>query len=608
MTRVRRPEVGERRRTAALFVGAFGLTLVVLAFLSHLGLPDSLVDATLTSLVLLAFIAAAIAARTMDADSFYTQRRTMRPVANGMATAAAFMSGAVFLGLAGAYFGNRQAAYGMALGWTFGFVLGSMLVSPYVQRTGAFGTAGFLSMRFGGRLVRLLAAIVVLAASLPALAAAIATAAIVNKVQLGLDERLFVLLFASAVGLVTVAGGMRSLSAAAILQYLVLALAFLVPAILVSSTRGVLPLPQLSFGFALEEAGNLASQAGEAAAALPGTILPTPWTGPVNTLLTLTTLAAGVAALPHLVMRAAVARDGDGARRNSGWALVFALAVILTAPAYAAFAHLGVFTELAGELVADLPIWVTHFGERGLLQICGVDAASLNRIATACATGPDPTGVVRPRDIALSQDAVVLAWPSLFGLPYTVSAVVGVGALSALMAAAGALTVAAGNALGHDIVGRLLFPRASSGRRLTATRLGMIAALAVGVQVALDRTDLALAMGEWGIALSAAGLFPVLAASVWWRPVTRAGALTGMAAGFALAFTLLAGADLDFGPVDLTAAGLPRLTAGFLGALVGTGTMMGVSLLSGPPSSERLSLLQAIRRPDGRLPDLPERD
>lgn len=603
---MRRPEVGERRRTAALFIGAFGLTLVVLAFLSHLGLPDALVDASLTSFVLLAFIAAAVAARTMDADTFYIQRRGMHPVANGMATAAAFTSGAVFLGLAGAYFGNRQAAYAMTLGWSFGFVLGSMLVAPYVQRAGAFGAAGFLSIRFGGRLVRLLAAIVVLAASLPALAAAIATAAIVNEVQLGLDQRSFVLLFVGAVGIVTVSGGMRSLSAAAILQYLALALAFLVPAILISSTRGGLPLPQFTFGFALEEARDLAG--GDTAFALPGAILPTTWTGQINTFITLTTLAAGVASLPHLVMRAAVARDGDGARRSVGWALVFTLAVILTAPAYAAFAHLGILTELAGELVADLPIWVTHFGERGLLQICGVDAVSLNRIATACATGADPTGVVRPRDIGLSEDAVVLAWPSIFHLPYTVSAVVGVGALSALMAAAGALTVAAGNALGHDIVGRLLFPRASSGRRLTATRLGMIATLAAGAQIALDRTDLALAMGEWGIALSAAGLFPVLTASVWWRRVTRAGALAGMAAGFGTALYLLAGIDLDFGIVDITAAGLPRLAAGFVGAGAGTLAIMGVSLVTGPPPTERLSLLQAIRRPDARLPDLPERD
>ena len=603
----------EASRSSGLFAAAFVLALVVLALLGHFGLPDAAIGVILTAVVFAAFLAAAFGSRTMDATAFFVANRGLSAPGNGMATAAAFMSAGVYLGLAGAFFDDGGTALALIFGWSLGFLLMAVLIAPYFRRSGAFGVAGFLTIRYGGRTIRLAAVAMIVASLTAALASALAAAAWIETLMFGLDNSTGLGVAVVITAAVTILGGMRSLTSVAILQYLALAVAFLVPAALVAATRVSMPIPQLGFGFALQEVGFIAATTGQVVAGpLPGKLLPAIPPGAASFVTVIASLAAGIAALPHLVMRGAAMANGDGARRAAGWALVFILVVALAAPTYAALAKLGVLTELAGLRLLELPGWVFEYGRRGLLQICAVDADSSARVVTACAATDGAAGTLRGSDFAIGRDALVTAWPAMLGLPPIATALLGVGALSAILAACGALTIAVANALGHDLFGRLIAAKSSAGRRLIVTRILIVVALLVAARIAVEFPDDVPGMANWSVSLAAGGLFPAVVLAVWWRRANAAGAIAGMIAGFGLTLAMLIEHRLpgttSLAWLDVTRIGLSSLSVGFFGALAGAAVTAAVSLMTPRPTPKRLAVLDAIRRPGGLSASLGEAD
>ncbi len=599
MAMARNEAAGTVRRIAILFAIAFVAVVVVLALLGQFGLSDAALAAILAGATLVTFIVVGFNARTMQTSLFYLAGRAVPPVANGMAGAGAFMSGAVFLGLAGVFFADPRAALALTLGWSFGFVMLAVLFAPYLRKSGAYGVADFLAIRYGGRAVRVIAALVVSLSLIVALAAALATSAFVGTAAFGLSPATGVATGAVVVLGCTLLGGMQGVTIAGIVQYIVAAIAFLAPAVFVSASDFSLPVPELTFGGAAAQATALAAAGGQLASAGVGRFLPFAPTGGFGFFAAIVSLSAGVAVLPHLLMRSATASDVRSARSSVGWSLVFVLVIALTAPAYAAFARLAIMRGVVGAAANALPDWIFTFGNLGLVKICGTDAVSSNAVTAACAAGP----IFAPQ-LAVSGDAVVLAWPDILGLPFILIILVAVGALAAALGAASALAFAIAGSLGHDLYARVFARRASAGRQLAVTRFLLIAVVAVGGWIAVSRADDAFALALTALSLSAGGLFPAMFAAVWWRRANGVAAATGMVAGFAATAVIILmhryPGLLPTGLPRIGSMGLSELSAAIVGLPVGFAAIAAVSLLTAPPSADRLAVLDAIRRPGGR--------
>ena len=586
------------RSPSGLFAAAFVAGLIVLALLGNFGLPDIALGTTLGVGVIVAFALAGVSERTMQATEFHSAGGGISAMTNGIASAAAFLSAGAILGLANAFLHDFRLGIAIVLGWCFGFLLLAILIAPYLRKSGALSIGDFLAIRYGGRLIRLVAALIVAATLVPALAAAIATGTLVTS-------RLFTLSPQSAGAVVialvlsgTVLGGMRAVTLTALAQYIVLAIAFLVPVAVLSTIAYSLPLPQLAVGFALEDGAALATS-GDLAASPIGQFAPQ---GGLQLLATAISLAAGVAVLPQLLLRTATVSGVAATRRSAGWSLAFVLVVAMAVPAYVAFARLAILRDLVGTAIEDLPDWLFVLGQRGLVMLCGADAASVTAARAACIALNGSAGPVAAPDLAISGDAIILAWGDLVGLPYVATALIAVGTLAAALAAANMMALAVAGALGHDVYGRLINAKASVGRGLIVTRLLLIGtvlgAAMIGAKYPRDVSSLAFV----ALSLSAGGLFPAVVLAVWWKGATRWGAIAGMIAGFATTAAILAAIRFPgVLPVSTDALGLSELSAPIVGLPVGFLVALAVSLATKKASQSQEAVIDAIRRPGSPL-------
>jgi cation/acetate symporter len=586
-------------RLATLFALAFATLGAILGLLDYFGLPANVVGSVLGGAVLLAFAAVGSSAGTMQTSEFYLAARALSPPVNGVACAAAVVSGTLFLGLAGSYFADADAAVAITIGWSLGFAVLAVCLAPYFRKSGAFGVVDFLGVRYGGRAVRLAAAIVVALALFAATAAAMVTASALTAALLGVPAAGAVAIVTAIVMVTTVFGGMRAISRAALVEYIVLAAAFLIPVTVVAIREYASPLPQFTFGFALRDAALLALAAGRDLAAPPAG---RSWTsaggGAFTFFATVATLAAGVASLPHLLMRSAMVRGPDRARRSVAWGLVFVFLIVATAPAYAAFAHFLILRDVVDGPIENLPDWIFTFGNLGLVRICGVDAISVNAVLGACSGAAGFTGNLAASDLSVSGDGLILAAPAIFDLPAVASALIATGALAATLAAAKAMAFALASALGHDLYGSAREIHPSAGRQLIITRVLLIAIVLAAAWLAADAPGDAFALAPAAISLSAGALFPALILAVWWKRATSSGAVAGILTGLAVTGGLILDCRypgfLPFGRLDFS-----ELTAAIVGMPLGFLAAIGVSLASRPPAEERQVIVDAIRRPGG---------
>jgi cation/acetate symporter len=443
------------------------------------------------------------------------------------------------------------------------------------------------------------AAIIVALSLVAALAAAFAGVGVVAAIGLAMVPTTAITIAAVLVFVAAVLGGMRAVTLTAVVQYIVMAATFLTPAVFASLENFSTPLPWLSFGRALAAASLLGESVGELAKPIPGTMLPfAPATG-IGFFAAMASLAAGVAALPHLVARSATSCDVAASRRSAGWSLLFLLAIALTAPAYAAFARLAIMRDVAGLGAFALPSWVFALAGTGLLKACSSIGTSPAAVSAACAGGP-----VAASQIAISGDAIVLAWREILGLPYVAGILIPLGGLAAGIAAASAIALAIGVTLGHDIYARLIALRGSAGRHLAVTRLMLAGVVLIGAWLGAKWPGEAFRLSLSAIALAGGSLFPALFAAVWWRRATAVGAIAGMVAGALATVTVIAACRypglLPLGGLDPRSFDLSELSAAVVGLPVGFVVIVIVSLVTAAPSAEQREVLDLIRRPGGR--------
>ncbi|MDF0496986.1 cation acetate symporter [Bradyrhizobium yuanmingense] len=629
------------------YTGGFLAFILLLAFLEQAGVPNKILGYLFVFFTLAVYAIIGVMTRTAQVSEYYVAGRRVPAFYNGMATGADWMSAASFVGMAGTLFLLGYDGLAWVLGWTGGFVLVSILIGPYLRKFGAYTVPDFLSFRYGGNFARILGVIVLVACSFTYVTAQIYGTGLIASRFLGMQFELAV--FAGLVGILLCAmlGGMRAVTWTQIAQYIVLIIAYLTPIVILSTMKYGIPLPQLTYGQAIaditaREQGMLASGLATAAALKPH-IQPFINYSPLNFFAIIMCMMVGTASLPHILMRYFTTPSVREARQSVAWSLLFIFLLYFSAPAYAAFSKLEVYTNIIGRDLTAIRPWLFTWGELGLIQICGKNAASIDAVVAACKAIAGHPGVVRLQDFVINTDVIVLSTPEIAGLPYVISGLVAAGGLAAALSTADGLLLAIANALSHDIYYKMIDPNAPTIRRLTVARVLLVGVAVVAAATAATKPADILAMVGWAFSLAMAGNFPALVMGVWWKRTTAAGAVCGIIAGFGLCLFYLVttryfpGAGVKyFGMTSLLnpATGAPlvdiakamalpnamesfptlahplankvgwfnltNIACGLLGAPLGFLVIYVVSLLGREPSREMQAYVDDIRRPRGR--------
>ena len=533
-------------RMYGTYAGGFIAFVVLLAILEQMGVPNKVLGYLFVFFTLAVYAIIGVMTRTAQLSEYYVAGRRVPAFYNGMATGADWMSAASFVGMAGTLFLLGYDGIAWVLGWTGGFVLVSILVGPYLRKFGAYTVPDFMAFRFGGNFARFLAVIVLVCCSFTYVTAQIYGTGLIASRFLGMQFEIAV--FAGLVGILLCAmlGGMRAVTWTQIAQYIVLIIAYLTPIVILSTKKYGIPIPELTYGQAIAEItaregqmlkdglAVLCTTASCPAGALKPHIEPFINYSPLNFFGIIFCMMVGTASLPHILMRYFTTPSVKQARDSVAWSLLFIFLLYFSAPAYAAFSKLEVYTNIIGRDLSAVRPWMFSWGELGLIQICGKNAASIDAIVAACKAIANHPGVVRLQDLVINTDVIVLSTPEIAGLPYVISGLVAAGGLAAALSTADGLLLAIANALSHDIYYKMLDPNAPTIRRLTVARVLLFFVAVASAALAATKPGDILAMVGWAFSLAMAGNFPVLVMGIWWKRATTAGAISGMIAGFGL--------------------------------------------------------------------------
>jgi cation/acetate symporter len=634
-------------RMYATYTGGFLGFIILLAILEQVGVPNRILGYLFVGFTIAVYAIIGVMSRTAEVSEYYVAGRRVPALYNGMATGADWMSAASFVGMAGTLFLLGYDGLAWVLGWTGGFVLVSILIGPYLRKFGAYTVPDFMAFRFGGNLARGIAVLVLVCCSFTYVTAQIFGTGIIASRFLGMPFELAVFAGLAGILLCSMLGGMRAVTWTQIAQYIVLIIAYLTPIIILSMKQYGIPIPQLTYGNAIADItareGQLLATGLATAANLKPHIAPFFTYTPLNFFGIVICMMIGTASLPHILMRYFTTPTVREARQSVAWSLLFIFLLYFSAPAYAAFSKLEVYTNIIGRDLTQVRPWMFTWGELGLIQICGKNAASIDAIVAACKAIAGHPGVVRLQDFVINTDVIVLSTPEIAGLPYVISGLVAAGGLAAALSTADGLLLAIANALSHDVYYKMIDPSAPTVRRLLVARVLLLVVAVGAAYTASTRPGDILAMVGWAFSLAMAGNFPALIMGVWWKRTTATGAIAGMLAGFGLCVFYLVvtryfpGAGVAyFGMSSLTnpatgaplvdiakamAApnamdswvlvshplankvgwfGLTNIACGLLGMPVGFLVIYVVSLMGKEPSKEMQAYVDAIRQPRGR--------
>jgi cation/acetate symporter len=589
-------------KTYLLYTGGFAAFVVLLAIAEQMGLSQQYIGYGFVFLTIAVYAIIGVLSRTSDSGEYYVAGRTVPAIYNGMATGSDWMSAASFIGMAGTLFLLGYDGLAFILGWTGGYVLVAILIAPFLRKFGAYTVPDFFAARYEGNFPRILAVIVLLACSFTYVVAQIVGTGLIAQRFLDMDYELAVYVGLGGILLCSMLGGMKAVTWTQVAQYIVLIIAYLIPVIWMSAKKYGIPVPQITYGSALAEIAALekkmvadglapALNVATGAGLRPHT---TPFLAysPANYFALILCLMVGTAALPHVLMRYFTTPSVREARVSVAWSLFFIFLLYFTAPAYAAFSKLEVYSLIAKKTaLADLPQWIYTWGKAGLVTVCGKAAASKDAVIAACREVANHPGILRFQDLSLNADAIVISTPEIAGLPYVISGLVAAGGLAAALSTADGLLLALANALSHDIyyktltplnrwvrwvissiavaaalaglyflfasgapvlgiprlyllagtlavvlgISGLLYAQSDEvGKRLMISRVLLLVVALFAAATAATRPADIVAMVAWAFSLAAAGIFPALVLGVWWKGTTRAGAIWGMILGFSL--------------------------------------------------------------------------
>ena len=568
------------------YAGGFLFFVIILAILEQMGVPNRIIGYAFIFLTIGVYAYIGILSRTMELSEYYVAGRVVPPVFNGMATGADWMSAASFISMAGGLYLAGYGGLGYVLGWTGGYVLVAVLLAPYLRKFGQFTVPDFLGVRYEGNTARLMGVVVLFCASFTYIVSQCFGIGIITSRFLGIPFEIAIFVGLLGILVCSMLGGMRAVTWTQVAQYIILIIAYLIPVVWLSTTLYGFPIPELTYGQALQEIAQLEQKLGIGkphVAAFVDAKGAFSWVEFHNFWALVLCLMVGTASLPHILMRYFTTPNVRDARKSVAWSLFFIFLLYFTAPAYAAFAKREVYRDVIGQQISSLPAWVQNWSQvGGMLTI--KDANS--------------DGILQLSEFVINQDIIVLSMPEIAGLPYVISGLVAAGGLAAALSTADGLLLAIANALSHDVYYKMIDPKASTVRRLTVARVILVGVAIIAAAVAGTRPAGIIQMVAWAFSLAAAGLFVPLVLGIWWKRTTAAGAIAGMVAGFGLCLFYLVGTryfdmSLWFGIRNISSA-LFGLPVAFIVTIV-------VSLMTQAPSKEMQDFVDSIRTPKGSL-------
>ncbi len=564
----------------------------------------------IVSLTFAIYIGIAIWSRAASTKDFYVAGESVSPIANGMATAADWMSAASFISMAGliSFLGYDGSVY--LMGWTGGYVLLALLLAPYLRKFGKFTVPDFVGDRYDSQAARLVAVVCAIFVSFTYVAGQMRGVGVVFSRFLEVDIDVGVMIGMFIVLFYAVLGGMKGITYTQVAQYVILIFAFMVPAIFISILLTDNPIPQAGFGSVLEKLDGLHEQLGFAAY--------TDGEKPLIDVFCITmALMVGTAGLPHVIIRFYTVPKVRDARVSAGWALLFIAILYTTAPAVAAFARTNLIQTVDGAAYAEgaerLPQWFRTWENTGL--IAWVDKNGDGRVqyrkGAAFVGTPEflePRGAHGQRTISnaptdndnelyIDRDIMVLANPEIANLPAWVIALVAAGALAAALSTAAGLLLVVSTAISHDLLKRTLRPDISEKNELRAARLAAVAAVLVAGYFGVRPPGFVAQVVAFAFGLAASSFFPAIILGIFSQRANRQGAVAGMVVGIGFTAAYILYFKFLGGTPDQYWCSISPEGIGTVGMLLNFGVALTVGRFTPPPPDHIRELVEQIRVP-----------
>jgi len=551
------------------------------------------------------YIGIAIWARAGSTSEFYAAGRGVHPVLNGMATGADWMSAASFISMAGiiSFGGYNTSAY--LMGWTGGYVLLAMLLAPYLRKFGKFTVPEFIGDRFYSQTARTVAVICLITASLTYVIGQMTGVGVAFSRFLEVDNTTGLLIGAAIVFFYAVIGGMKGITYTQVAQYVVLIIAYTIPAIFISLQLTGNPIPPLGL---FSDAKSSGLPLLETLNGMLGDLGFTEYTKQTDTTLNMVlftmSLMIGTAGLPHVIVRFFTVPKVSDARSSAGWALVFIALLYLTAPAVGAMARVNLIDTVYPNGTTEAPIayearpdWVKNWELTGLLSFEDKNGDGLvNYVASA-----------DDNEFTVNRDIITLANPEIANLPGWVIALVAAGGLAAALSTAAGLLMAIASAVSHDLIKSQINPGISEKGELLAARVAMAVAIAVATYLGMNPPGFAAQTVALAFGLAAASIFPALMMGIFSKRINNKGAVAGMITGLVVTIVYIflhkgwffVASTASFSDADPMILSIKSTSFGAVGAILNFVVAYVVSNATDEPPVEIQDLVESIRIPRG---------
>lgn len=572
---------------------------------------------TLTIIVVVAsfalYIGIAIWAKAKTTNDFYVAGGNVHPIANGMATAADWMSAASFISLAGiiAFAGYDASVY--LMGWTGGYVLLALLLAPYLRKFGKFTVPEFIGDRYYSKVARIVAVLCLIIISFTYVIGQMRGVGIVFSRFLEVEIVTGLMIGMGIVFFYAVLGGMKGITYTQVAQYCVLIFAYMVPAIFISFQTTGNPIPQLAFGSDIVDQGiPLLQKLDEVVQMLGFTAFTEGSKSTVDMFFITAALMVGTAGLPHVIVRFFTVPKVADARKSAGWALLFITILYTTAPAVGSLARLNLMNTIQpGEIGAvdgnlkydERPRWFTTWEKTGLLafedkngdgRIQYYNDKNTSFTATAESYG------WKGNELKVDRDIMVLANPEIANLPNWVIALIAAGGIAAALSTAAGLLLVISSSVSHDLCKGIFIPDVSEKNELMIGRVAAAVAILIAGYFGANPPGFVAQVVALAFGLAASSLFPAILLGIFYKRANKAGAIAGMITG--IVFTLSYIIYFKFMHIELNNAdnwlfGVSPEGIGSIGMILNFIVAIVVSKFTDEPPQEIQDLVESIRVP-----------
>lgn len=537
------------------------------------------------------YIGIAIWSRASSTNEFYVAGKGVNPIANGMATAADWMSAASFISMAGiiSFLGYDGSVY--LMGWTGGYVLLALLLAPYLRKFGKFTVPAFIGDRYYSNTARTVAVFCALIVSFTYIAGQMRGVGVVFSRYLEVDINSGVFIGMGIVLFYAILGGMKGITYTQVAQYCVLIFAFMVPAIFISIEMTSNPIPQLGFGSAGSDGVFLLDKLNGLHEELGFSKYTSGSKSTLDVFFITAALMIGTAGLPHVIVRFFTVKKVSDARKSAGWALLFIAILYTTAPAIAVFARTNLIDTVSEKNYTDMPSWFKKWEDTGLLKFDDKNGDNIIQY----------NGNEMVNELTIDQDIMVLANPEIAQLPNWVIALLAAGALAAALSTAAGLLLVISSSVSHDLIKRIIKPDISEKGELIAARLSAFFAVLLAGYFGINPPDFVAATVALAFGLAAASFFPAIVLGIFYKKMNKEGAISGMVIGILLMLFYMTkfkfgwfggGAESDWW------FGISPEGFGTVAMIVNFIVSISVSKFTSPPPMEIIELVDNIRLPN----------